>query len=178
MKYQKIGVFLSSKADLPQAYADAAREVGRLIGEARATLVYGGSRCGLMEVLAQSVKQSGGRVYGVVPEVVERRGLTSDAVDVAFRCTDLNDRKAVLARESDVVLALPGGIGTLDEVFSVLATAVIGIERKPVIFYNVEGCWDGLLAALSDLFGQGLIGGRPDDLYAVAATPDELAALL
>ena len=133
MKYQKIGVYLSSKADLPESYTEAAQKVGELIGRTGRTLVYGGARKGLMETLAQSVKANGGRVFGMVPDIIVARGLESEAVDVTFRCVDLTDRKAMMNRESDVLVALPGGIGTLDEVFTVLANSAIGIERKPVI---------------------------------------------
>ena len=75
------------------------------------TLVYGGARKGLMEVLAQSVKRHGGRIYGMVPDILQERGWVSDTLDVTFRCVDLTDRKAMMNRESDVLVALPGGMG-------------------------------------------------------------------
>ena len=175
---QKIGVYLSSKENLSESYVQAAREVGELIGKTGRILIYGGARKGLMEVLAQSVKQHGGRVYGMVPEIIEKRGLVSDAIDVTFRCVDLSDRKMMMNRESDVLVALPGGIGTLDEVFTVMANAVIGIRHQPVVFYNVDGCWDALLAALDNLFEQGLVSGSPSDYYSVAHNIQELASLI
>lgn len=175
---QKIGVYLSSKENLPENYVQAAREVGELIGRTGRILIYGGARKGLMEVLAQSVKQHGGRIYGMVPEIIEKRGLVSDAIDVTFRCVDLSDRKMMMNRESDVLVALPGGIGTLDEVFTVMANAVIGIRHQPVVFYNVDGCWDALLAALDNLFEQGLVSGSPSDYYSVAHNIQELASLI
>ena len=178
MKYRKIGVYLSSKDNLPESYVKAAREVGELIGRTGRTLVYGGARKGLMEVLAQNVKLHDGRVYGMVPDIIVERGLESEAVDVTFRCAALSDRKDMMNRESDVLVALPGGIGTLDEVFTVLANTGIGIRRQPLVFYNVDGCWNALLAALDDLFRQGLISGKPDDYYLVAATIEELERLL
>lgn len=175
---QIIGVYLSSKENLPENYVQAAREVGELIGRTGRILIYGGARKGLMEVLAQSVKQHGGRVYGMVPEIIEKRGLVSDAIDVTFRCVDLSDRKMMMNRESDVLVALPGGIGTLDEVFTVMANTVIGIRHQPVVFYNVDGCWDALLAALDNLFEQGLVSGSPSDYYSVAHNIQELASLI
>lgn len=178
MNYQKVGVYLSSKDNLPESYVRAAREVGELIGRTGRTLVYGGARKGLMEVLAQSVKQHGGRVFGMVPDVIVERDLESEAIDVTFRCADLSDRKDMMNRESDLLVALPGGIGTLDEAFTVLANNCIGIRRQPFVFYNVEGCWDALLAALRDLFDQGLIDGRPADYYSVANDIAELEALM
>lgn len=175
---QKIGVYLSSKENLPESYVQAAREVGELIGRTGRILIYGGARKGLMEVLAQSVKQHGGRVYGMVPEIIEKRGLVSDAIDVTFRCVDLSDRKMMMNRESDVLVALPGGVGTLDEVFTVMANTVIGIRHQPVVFYDVDGCWDALLAALDNLFEQGLVSGSPSDYYSVAHNIQELASLI
>lgn len=175
---QKIGVYLSSKENLPENYVQAAREVGELIGKTGRILIYGGARKGLMEVLAQSVKQHGGRVYGMVPEIIEKRGLVSDAIDVTFRCVDLSDRKMMMNRESDVLVALPGGIGTLDEVFTVMANTVIGIRHQPVVFYDVDGCWDALLAALDNLFEQGLVSGSPSDYYSVAHNIQELESLI
>ena len=176
--YQKIGVYLSAREDLPASFTRAAREVGELIGSTGRTLVYGGARKGLMEVLAKSVKDSGGRVYGMVPDILVERDLVSDLIDVTFRCVDLGDRKTMMNRESDLLVALPGGIGTLDEAFTVLANTCIGIRRQPFVFYNVEGCWDALLAALRDLFDQGLIDGRPADYYSVANDIAELEALM
>lgn len=175
---KKIGVFLSSKDNLPQAYQDAALQVGEYIGKKGYTLVYGGARKGLMEMLAQSVKQNGGRIYGMVPDVLVQRSLVSDCIDVTFRCADLTDRKAMMNRESDVLVALPGGIGTLDEVFTVLANTCIGIRHQPVVFYNVNGCWDGMLKALNQLFDQGLISGYPSDYYHVANNVPELSEII
>ncbi len=170
----KIGVFLSAKNHLPDSYREAAEQVGALIGEGGHTLVYGGSDRGLMEVLAQSTKAHGGRIYGMVPDILAQRGWVSDTIDVTFRCVDLNDRKMMMNRESDVLIALPGGIGTLDEVFTVMANTGIGIKHQPVIFYNVEGCWQPLLNALNALFAQGLISGQPADYYTVVNNIEEL----
>lgn len=174
----KVGVFLSAKSNLPDSYRQAATEVGALLGDEGHTLVYGGADRGLMEVLAQSVKAHGGRVYGIVPDILEKRGWVSDAIDVTFRCADLTDRKMMMNRESDVLVALPGGIGTLDEVFTVLANTGIGIKRQPVIFFNVDDCWQPLLSALDALFAQGLISGQPADYYSVVRNVDELRSEL
>ena len=176
--YRTIGVFLSSKTNLPESYRQAAIQVGTLIGRTGRTLVYGGARKGLMEVLAQSVKKHGGRVNGMVPDILVERGQVSDCIDVTFRCADLTDRKAMMNRESDILLALPGGIGTLDEVFTVMANTCIGIERKPIVFFNVDGCWNAVLSALKNLFEQQLISGQPADYYQVAETLEELGQLL
>lgn len=178
LQNKHIGVYLSSKSDLPESYGETAHDVGRLIGERGCTLVYGGAKKGLMEILAQSVKQHGGRIYGMVPDILVERGIVSDLIDVTFRCVNLSDRKEMMNRESDVIIALPGGIGTLDEVFTVMANATIGIRRQPLIFFNIDGCWNSTLAALEELGYQGLITGEPEDYFYTVETVEELEELL
>lgn len=173
---KRIGVFLSSCGQLPESFQKAAEEVGEWIGRNKYTLVYGGARKGLMEVLAQSTKKNGGRTYGVVPQILVQRGQVSEAVDVAFHCADLNDRKAILMRESDILVALPGGVGTLDEIFTVLAANAIGTEAKPVVLYNVDGYWDGLLALLESIARQGLATGPSGYNLHVVSRAEELEA--
>lgn len=175
---ERIGVFLSSRSDVPAAYRQAAEDIGRWIGATGRTLVYGGARKGLMETLARRVKDNGGRVVGVVPQILVDRKLESNCVDVTFYCADLNDRKAILMRESDMLVALPGGIGTLDEVFTVLAASTIGTERKRVVLYNVDGCWDTLLRLLDELHAKGLSAAPAVGTVATASTPEELEALV
>lgn len=174
----RVGVFLSSKEGLPPAYVTVAERVGALLGHTGRTLVYGGACRGLMEVLARSARQSGARIYGVVPDILFERGWVSECIDVTFRCADLNDRKAVMMRESDAFVVLPGGIGTLDEAFTVMANAVIGLRRQPVIFYDVDDCWTPLLHALDTLFSQGLVSGVPADYYTVVRDDEGLAHAL
>lgn len=154
---KRIAVFLSSHEQLPESYVQAAEAVGKWLGQHQHTLVYGGARKGLMEVLAQSARANGARIFGVVPQILTEKRLVSDTLDVTFHCADLNDRKAIMIRESEVFLALPGGIGTLDEIFTVLAANTIGYLQKPVIFYNVDGCWNQALATLNDLLQKQLI---------------------
>lgn len=154
---QKIGVFLSSHDHVPTAFRSATEALGRWISRTHRTLVYGGARCGLMEVLAQTVKQHGGRVYGVVPQILYDRQCVSEHIDVEFRTADLNDRKAVMMRESDILVALPGGVGTLDEVFTVLAADSIGTEQKQVVLFDVDHCWHPLLHTLAEMEKAGLV---------------------
>ena len=154
---KRIAVFLSSHEGLPESYRQTAIAVGEWLGKHQHTLVYGGARKGLMEVLAQATHQNGGRIYGVVPQILVDQHLVSDAIDITFYCADLNDRKAIMVRESEIFLALPGGIGTLDEIFTVLAANTIGLQQKHVILYDVEGCWEPTMKALHDLRDRNLV---------------------
>ena len=176
---QKIGVFLSARDGLADVYVQAAREVGKWIGSTGRTLVYGGSACGLMEVLATEVKRAGGKVWGVVPRVITERGLESRCIDVCFPCEELADRKMILNRESDILVALPGGIGTLDELFTVLGEAAIGMPgAKTLVLYNAGGCWDGLIGALNDLHARGFLRDNFRDRLKVVRSVEELNVLI
>ena len=147
----KIAVYLSSHDNLAPEYTAAAETLGSWMGRNGHTLVYGGARKGLMETLAQAVRRSGGSVYGVVPQLLIDRGFVSTAIDVQFPVADLADRKRVMVQQSDVAVALPGGIGTLDEVFSELSANTIGQQARQVVLCNVGGVWDSLIATLRDL---------------------------
>lgn len=171
---KRICVFLSSKSNLPAGFQKAAEEVGAWIGQTGRTLVYGGSNRGLMEVLAQSAKKAGAQVIGVVPEILEERRWVSDTLDVTFHTADLDDRKATMIRESDVFVALPGGIGTLDEVFTILGANIIGLQKKRVVLYNVNGCWNQLIELLKGLSEAGLVSQELEKLIDIATNTDEL----
>lgn len=173
---KRIGVFLSARENLPEAYLKAAEEVGRWIGRSGRQLVYGGAAKGQMERLAQTVKVHGGTVIGVIPQVIKDRGLISAQCDITFFTADLTDRKAVMMRESEVLIALPGGIGTLDELFTALAARTLGLYARPVVLYNAGGCWDGLLDALNRLHREGLIDVPAEQLVHIASNVDELEA--
>ncbi len=173
----RIAVYLSSKTDLDPRYEHAVRAVGQWLGQTGRTLVYGGARKGLMEVLAATTKQAGGRVVGVVPQVLVDRDLVSENIDVTVFTADLHDRKAAMMRESELILALPGGVGTLDEIFTALALRTIGSPSLPVVLFNVGGCWDALLETLRQMADSGLVSESVDELVAVVGSVEELEAI-
>lgn len=169
-----IGIFCSSKAGLSARYEEASRQLGEWMAQNGHTLLYGGSRCGLMHTVSHAAKAAGGRIYGAVPDVLVSRGLVSDELDVEFRCAGLSDRKEIFLREADVFVALPGGIGTLDEVFTVAAGATIGEHSKRVFLYNVAGCWDTLWEALLRMQREGLIAPEASTHIQLITSPDEI----
>lgn len=174
---QNIGVFLSSRSDVLPAYHEAARQVGQWIGETRRTLLYGGSKLGLMEVLARTAKEAGARVFGIVPQFVVDRNHVSELLDVEIRTAGLSDRKTVIIDRSDVLVALPGGVGTLDEVFTLLAGRTANETNKRVILYDVDGCWQPLIDLLDRLVEAGLYSADERQKVGVATNIDELDAL-
>ena len=151
-----ICVFCSANDVAPQ-YVAAAEKLGRWLGREGHTLVYGGANLGLMEAVARAAHEAGATVVGVVPAILEKTGRASDHIDVRVLCDSLDDRKAIMVERSDLFVALPGGVGTLDEIFTVVAAASIGYHHKRVVLLNIDGFWDSLLAMLDDLQSKGVL---------------------
>ena len=173
-----ICIFCSANSNIPTEYSERTSELGTWMGANGHTLVFGGCNLGLMECVAKAVHDAKGMTVGVVPTIVEKGGKVSDYVDVKILCDNLSDRKDLMIERSDVIIALPGGVGTLDEIFTVLAAASIGYHNKRVILYNISGFWDSLIAMLDDLKARGVLRAGFDDTVKVAHTLDEIAALI
>ena len=148
---KKIGIFCSASENIDKMYFDSARQIGEWMGKAGKTLIYGGANLGLMECVARAVKENGGTVIGVVPAKLEEKGSVSTLLDEVIHTRNLSDRKDVITEKSEILVALPGGVGTLDEIFHVIAAASIGYHQKKVIFYNEYGFYNELLDALKTL---------------------------
>lgn len=175
---EKIGIFCSASEMIAPIYFEKARELGNWLGLNGKTLIYGGANLGLMECVAKAAKEHGAFIMGVVPTRLEEQGAVSDLLDVTFRTDNLSDRKDVMLRESDVLVALPGGVGTLDEVFHVVASASIGYHGKKVILYNVDGFWDGLLAFLEEIKAKHFARRPMENFLSVASDLNELIEML
>lgn len=173
-----ICIFCSANSNIPTEYFERTSELGTWMGANGHTLVFGGCNLGLMECVAKAVHDAKGMTVGVVPTIVEKGGKVSDYVDVKILCDNLSDRKDLMIERSDVIIALPGGVGTLDEIFTVLAAASIGYHNKRVILYNIGGLWDSLIAMLDDLKTRGVLRAGFEDTVKVAHTLDEIAALI
>ena len=173
-----ICIFCSANSNIPTEYFERTSELGTWMGANGHTLVFGGCNLGLMECVAEAVHNAKGMTVGVVPTIVEKGGKVSDYVDVKILCNNLSDRKDLMIERSDVIIALPGGVGTLDEILTVLAAASIGYHNKRVILYNIGGFWDSLIAMLDDLKTRGVLRAGFEDTVKVAHTLDEIAALI
>ena len=173
-----ICIFCSANSNIPTEYFERTSELGTWMGANGHTLVFGGCNLGLMECVAKAVHDAKGMTVGVVPTIVEKGGKVSDYVDVKILWDNLSDRKDLMIERSDVIIALPGGVGTLDEIFTVLAAASIGYHNKRVILYNIGGFWDSLIAMLDDLKTRGVLRAGFEDTVKVAHTLDEIAALI
>ena len=132
---------------------------------------------GLMEATAKAVKKAGGHTLGVVPNKLCEREVVSTLLDEEILCNNLAERKQIILENSDLLLALPGGIGTLDEVFHIMGSATIGEHTKKVVFFNVEGFWDNCIAMLHTMYDKGLIRASLDRFMAEVTSTKELEEL-
>ena len=173
-----IGIFCSAAENIDRVYFDAAREVGSWMARKGITLVYGGAEMGLMEAVARAVKDGGGHIVGVVPNRLVEREVQSSLLDEVILCDNLAQRKQLMLQHSDLLLALPGGIGTLDEVFHVMGSATIGEHRKRMVLYNAGGFWDDCMRMLTHMNERGFIRGRLSDYVVTAASVEEIENLV
>lgn len=155
----KIAVFCSANDSIVDKYKKEVEELGRWIADNGHSLVYGGSNTGLMECVARAAHDGGATVIGFIPQIMEKGGRVSSYVDVDIPCDNLSDRKDLMLSQADAIVALPGGIGTLDEAFTVAASKTIGYHQKKVLLYNINGFWDKLIDLLNDLQQRGMIRG-------------------
>ena len=178
MPARNIAVFCAASEEIDSLYVLSATAVGNMLGRIGATLVYGGARFGLMEATAKAAKASGAKVVGVVPMILEERGRVSSLIDEKVNCRNLSDRKDIMLQRSDILVALPGGIGTLDEIFHVMAAATIGYHSKKVVLYNVNGFWNPLLATIDEMSQAGFVRGEFGKYLFVANNIGELEKMI
>ena len=174
----KICVFCSANQQIDPEFFTMTEELGTWAAKNGHSIVYGGVNQGLMECLGKATKEAGGRTIGIIPMIVEKSGRMSDYVDIEIPCDNLTDRKQLMMDQSDVFIALPGGIGTMDEVFTVAASATIGYHDKPIILYNMKGFWNPLIDFLDDLKAKGMIRGNWRDIIKTADSIEEISQII
>jgi len=174
----RVCVFCGSSRGSSPAYAEAATELGTALAATGTGLVYGGADLGLMGVVADATLAAGGEVIGVMPEAliakeIGHRGLTE------LRVTgSMHERKATMADLADGFIALPGGLGTFDELCEILTWGQLGLHTKPVVLLDVDGFWDPFMALLDRAVDAGFVRAVHRDLAHRAASAAEALALL
>jgi len=145
---KRVCVFCGASAGRGEVYAAAARELGRVLAVNGIGLVYGGGRVGLMGLVADGALEAGGEVIGVITRLLKDKELGHTGIAELVIAETMHERKARMAELADAFIALPGGLGTLDELFEILAWAQLGIHSKPVGLLNTAGFYDSLMAFL------------------------------
>ena len=173
-------VFCGSSMGAKPAYAEAARAMGTLIAQRGMGLVYGGGEVGLMGIVANAALAAGGEVIGVIPEALMRMEVGHPRLTELHVVATMHERKAMMAELSDGFIAMPGGIGTLEELFEIWTWGQLGIHPKPLGFLDVAGYYHTLHAFLDHMVTEGFVKDRHRAMTAVETDPatllDRLAA--
>ena len=175
---KRLGVFCGSHAGRGESYRAAAAGFAREVARRNITIVYGGGNVGLMGVVADAALAAGGRVVGVLPRFLQERELGHAGLTELYLVDSMHERKAKMAALSDAFVALPGGLGTLEEIFEAWTWMQLGLQHKPCGLLAVGGFFDPLLAFLDRAAEEGFVTSSHRALLKVASDPAVLLAKL
>ena len=175
---KRICVFCGSHDGRAPAWRDAARALGTAIAASGIELVYGGGGRGMMGAVADAALAARGRVIGVIPRDLFQREFLHGGLTELHAMNGMLERKALMAELSDGFISLPGGIGTMDELFEMWTWTQLGIHAKPSVLLNVDGYYDSLIAFLDEMTEAGFLGPDPRAILRSAETADEALSTL
>ena len=173
-----ICVYCGSRPGERLVFSKAAEAVGQWIGAHRGQLVYGGGRTGLMGTVAESTRNAGGRVVGIIPKALVDRELANPLCDELHVVDTMHERKAMMGERADAFIALPGGIGTFEELFEIWTWRQLGYHDKPTGILNTAGYYDGLLGFLAHSVREGFMGEWQMELIRTGTDVTELLSAL
>jgi len=162
-----LAVYCGAASGLNAEYMRQTSALGKWMAESNIHLVYGGGRVGLMGVLADAVLEHGGEVVGVIPDFLYQREVGHDGVTELIKVRSMHERKLIMFEKADAFLALPGGFGTLDELFEMLTWSQLQLHKKPIGLFNLLGFYDGLLQHVKHMQNEGFLHASVNDLLLV-----------
>jgi len=176
-------IYCGSANDVAAAYQRAAARTGELLAQAGVDVVYGGGRVGLMGIAADAALAAGGRVVGIIPAHIQKLEVDHRGLTELHVVDSMHTRKQMMVERSDAFIILPGGIGTLDELFEIITWRQLKLHDKPVIVVNVDGFWDPLLSLMGHLETTGFLrkpnlAGASSALFTVVTDVEALLPLL
>lgn len=169
-----LAVYCGAAHGVNPVHADSARLLARAMVDQNISLVYGGGKVGLMGVIADEVLRLGGEVTGVIPRALVEREVGHAGLTRLFVVKDMHERKAMMADLSEGFIAMPGGMGTLEELFEMVTWAQLGIHAKPIGLLNVNGFYDGLRAFVRHQVTEGFVRPEHEDLMLADSDPNAL----
>ncbi len=175
---KSIAVFCGAQNAVADHFKSMASELGRDMAAAGKQLVYGGGDCGLMGAVANGVLAGGGKAVGVFPRSLGRIEVEHKGLTTMHMVDSMHERKQIMYDHADVFVILPGGCGTLDEMFEVITWHQIKIHEKPVVIYNYHGYWDHLVALLEHMVSMKFARPETRSFYTIVNTKDELYEML
>ena len=155
--FQSICVFCGASAGADPIYVQRAAEMGQVLAQRNLRLVYGGGSIGLMGALAQATADAGGEILSVIPRSLVVKEITGESFGELVLCDTMLERKEIMAEGSDAFVTMPGGYGTLDELFEMLTWTQLGIQSKPVGLLNINGYFDPLIALVDSMVASGFV---------------------
>ena len=167
-------VYCGSRQGARPSYTAAARALGAAIGSRGWQLVYGGGKVGLMGEVADATMAAGGRVIGVIPESLKKLEVGHPGVDELHVVPTMHARKQMMAERADIFMALPGGIGTLEELYEVWTWRQLGYHDQPIGLLNVDGYYDALLSFMRQTVSEGFLSSAQHDTLQVGSDPEAL----
>ena len=173
-----VAVFCASADGARPLYREAAEELGRGLAGRGLGLIYGGAKVGLMQAVAEAALAAGGHVVGVIPEVLVDLEVAHEGLSELHVTSTMHTRKELIGRRSDAFVALPGGYGTFEELFEVLAWQTLRLHDKPIVLLNVDGFYDHLLRFLDHCLAEGMMSTKKREILLVAGSVAEVFSLL
>ena len=173
-----LAVFCASASGANPVYQAAAADLGAALAEHNVGVIYGGAKVGLMCTVAESALAHGGRVVGVIPEVLVDLEVAHHGITELHTVDTMHTRKALMGEKADAFLILPGGFGTLEEMFEVLAWQTLKLHNKPVVLLNINGFYDHLLRFLDNAVSEGMLKQKSREILLVANSVEEALAML
>jgi len=175
---ENVAVFCASSDGVDPEIFRTARVVGEELAKRDIRLIYGGSKLGLMGQVAEGVMENGGFATGVIPEFLKTKEVVHTGLDRLITTKDMHERKLTMNELSDAFITLPGGFGTLEELFEIVTWAQLGLHRKPIGLLNINGFYDDLLSMLKKMSAKGLLKEENLEILLVADNIEELLKLM
>jgi uncharacterized protein (TIGR00730 family) len=167
-------VFCGARNEAPQTHLDAGKTFGTLLAQRGIRLVYGGGDCGVMGAVANAVLKNKGLVTGVFPRSLKDLESEHASLSEIIMVESMHERKRIMFERSDAIVVLPGGFGTMDEMFEIITWKQLKFHRKPIVILNHEGYWNPLVALMENIIESGFARPETRDLYSVVDTIDEV----
>ncbi|RZT42710.1 LOG family protein [Cupriavidus agavae] len=175
---KSICVYCGSSPGFRPEYAEAAQELGRLMAGQGLALVYGGGKVGLMGIVADSVMAHGGTAIGIIPDALMQKEVGHRGLTELHVVRNMHERKQMMADRADAFIAMPGGVGTLEELFETFTWAQLGYHDKPVGLLNISGFYDGMLQFIGHAVDEGFLKQVHADMLHVSTRPEDLIGKL
>jgi len=174
----KVTIYCSSSNSLPSKYYEETNKIGQLLAKENITIIYGGGGAGLMGTLADSALKNDGKVIGVIPRFMKAVEWDHKGVNLMIETEDMAERKKILIEGTDAVIALPGGVGTFEELFEVLSAKRLGLFIKPIIIYNFEGFYNPIIEMLETCIEENFMGKQHRVIWTEVTRSEDLVGAI